>query len=200
MPRTPVDLSAQKEIIFFTDVIVGDIFTARKRSLRQGNIFIGVCQEFCSQGGKVYLVQGGVPGQVPPGRYTPYQVPPTHPRPGTPPGPGTPPRTRCTWSGGVPPTGPGTPPTGPGTPPQTRYTPPDQVHSPTGPGTPPCSACWEIRATSGWYASYWNAFLFIKKIPLISSPLIWPTKQQISLSRSWSILTNYRLTQLWKIW
>ena len=26
------------------------IFTARKRSLGQGNIFIGVCQEFCSQG------------------------------------------------------------------------------------------------------------------------------------------------------
>ena len=25
--------------------------TARKRSLGQGNIFIGVCQEFCSQGG-----------------------------------------------------------------------------------------------------------------------------------------------------
>ena len=32
-----------------------------------------------------------------------------------------------------------------------RY-PRDQVH-------PPSSACWEIRATSGWYASYWNAFL-----------------------------------------
>ena len=27
------------------------IFTARKRSLGQGNIFIGVCQEFCSQWG-----------------------------------------------------------------------------------------------------------------------------------------------------
>ena len=26
------------------------IFTARKRSLGQGNIFIGVCQEFCSRG------------------------------------------------------------------------------------------------------------------------------------------------------
>ena len=30
-----------------------DIFTARKRSLGQGNIFIGVCQEFCSRGGGV---------------------------------------------------------------------------------------------------------------------------------------------------
>ena len=26
------------------------VITACKRSLRQGNIFIGVCQEFCSQG------------------------------------------------------------------------------------------------------------------------------------------------------
>ena len=36
-----------------------------------------------------------------------------------------------------------------------------QVHSP---GTrqvprPPSSTCWEIRATSGRYTSYWNAFL-----------------------------------------
>ena len=27
------------------------VFTARKRSLGQGNIFSSVCQEFCSQGG-----------------------------------------------------------------------------------------------------------------------------------------------------
>ena len=40
-----------------------------------------------------------------------------------------------------------------------RYTPRDQVHP------PPSSACWEIRATSGRYASYWNAFLF----PFLSS-------------------------------
>ena len=45
----------------------------------------------------------------------------------------------------------------------------DQVHPP-GPGTPPGTrytpgscACWEIRATSGRYASYWNAFLFSAK-------------------------------------
>ena len=31
---------------------------------------------------------------------------------------------------------------------------PPKVHSPWS------SACWEIRATSGRYASYWNAFLF----------------------------------------
>ena len=44
---------------------------------------------------------------------------------------------------------------------------PGQVHPPwtgTPPqsGTPPgSSACWEIRATSRQYASYWNAFLFL---------------------------------------
>ena len=44
-------------------------------------------------------------------------------------------------------------------------TPREHTH-PTGADTPrrrhPLrSACWEIRATSGWYASYWNAFLFL---------------------------------------
>ena len=39
-----------------------------------------------------------------------------------------------------------------------RY-PPQKVHPP-GRYTPRSSACWEIRATSGRYASYWNAFLF----------------------------------------
>ena len=69
------------------------IFTARKRSLGQGNIFIGVCQEFCSQGvclllGECFLPgrgcflpqglpsqggvlpPGGVPGGDPPGTAT----------------------------------------------------------------------------------------------------------------------------------
>ena len=97
-------------------------------------------------------------GTPPRTRYTP-PGPSTHP-----PGPGTPPRTRYTpWAG---------------TPPRTRYTPQDQVHppwdqvhppgtrytppgpgTPPRPGTPPSSACWEIWATSGRYASYWNAFL-----------------------------------------
>ena len=26
----------------------------------------------------------------------------------------------------------------------------------------PCSACWDIRSTSGRYASYWNAILFMQ--------------------------------------
>ena len=39
--------------------------------------------------------------------------------------------------------------------------PPRPDPSPPGVDTPPRSACWEIRATSGRYASYWNAyFLF----------------------------------------
>ena len=41
------------------------IFTARKRSLEQGNIFIGVCQEFCSQGGGLLRGEGvSTPGGV----------------------------------------------------------------------------------------------------------------------------------------
>ena len=60
----------------------GLIFTARKRSLGQGNIFIGVCQEFCSQGGE-YLSRCPLREQAPPF-----------------PGPGSPPGTRYTspWS------------------------------------------------------------------------------------------------------
>ena len=51
--------------------------------------------------------------------------------------------------------------------------PPGQVHPQAGTsrwagtplgGTTRSSACWEIRATSGRYASYWNAFLLIYKI------------------------------------
>ena len=36
---------------------------------------------------------------------------------------------------------------------------------PQGPGQgtpPPSSVCWEIRSTSGRYASYWNAILFCR--------------------------------------
>ena len=79
--------------------------------------------------------------------------------------------------------------TWPGTPPLGRYTlgryPPGQVHPLAGTpprqvhlpwarytplaGTPPwqvtppprSSSCWEIWATSGRYASYWNAFLYL---------------------------------------
>ena len=58
-------------------------------------------------------------------------------------------------------------------PPGSRQTPPEQAlpkcrHPPpehTPPprvDTTPRSACWEIRETSGRYASYWNAYLFGK--------------------------------------
>ena len=57
--------------------------TARKRSLGQGNIFIGVCQEFCSQGGLPQCILGYPPPQG--------QTPPRPPGPGTPARLGTPP-------------------------------------------------------------------------------------------------------------
>ena len=34
-----------------------------------------------------------------------------------------------------------------------------QAGTPPGSRPPPSSACWEIRSTSGRYASYWNAIL-----------------------------------------
>ena len=111
----------------------------------------------CLQGGSTWA---STPRQVhPPGRYTPGQV---HPllQAGTPPKQvhpqaGKPPLGRYTLLG--------------------RYTsqagtPPWQVHppgryTPSQAGTPPrSSACWEIRTTSGRYASYWNAFLFLFKV------------------------------------
>ena len=71
-----------------------------------------------------------------------------------------PPRTRCRHptQAGTPrsrhPPGAGPPlrnrhPPGAGTPSWSRHHPP-----------PPCSACWEIRATSRRYASFWNPILF----------------------------------------
>ena len=108
--------------------------------------------------------KGGVPGPVtPPGQVN------------TPLGPVTPPRTRYTPWAGTPP-GPGTPPGLGASPgqvhlPRTRYTPwagtpPGTRYTPQA-GTPPSSACWEIRATSGRYASYWNAFLYIFSLSLM---------------------------------
>ena len=46
--------------------------------------------------------------------------------------------------------------------PRSRHTPQEQT--PPLEQTPPHSACWEIRATSGQYASYWNAYLFYLKL------------------------------------
>ena len=95
------------------------------------------------------------PGQLhPPGRYTPWQVPPAS----TPPGQVHPLGRYTPWAG----TPPGKVHPKAGTKHVRslgRYT-PWQVHPP-GRYTPRSSACWEIRATSGRYASYWNAFLFL---------------------------------------
>ena len=40
-------------------LLTSSVITDRKRSLGQGNIFIGVCQEFCSQGGGCVCSQRG---------------------------------------------------------------------------------------------------------------------------------------------
>ena len=73
------------------------IFTARTRSLGQGNIFSSVCQEFCSQGicppcrcTPPWAGTPPTPKQIPPqGRYTPARYTPgqvNHPRQVHPPG------------------------------------------------------------------------------------------------------------------
>ena len=41
---------------------------------------------------------------------------------------------------------------------------------PPGRYPPESSACWEIRATGGRYASYWNAFLLVKNSMLFLKP------------------------------
>ena len=51
-------------------------------------------------------------------------------------------------------------------PPGTRH-PPGPV-TPLGPGTPLSRACWEIRSTSGRYASYWNAILSLTICAFVS--------------------------------
>ena len=156
-----------------------------QQSCGQGNIFTPVCHSFCSQGGVPGLVPRGVPGLgcVPgPGG----DLAGTPPRPGTLPGPGTwsggvclvprtwqvhPSQTRYTPQPCTPP-GPGTRRTRPGTPPRTRYTPRDQAHPPRTRHTPPQSRYTPKTRytsqdqvhppTSSRYASYWNAFLFLK--------------------------------------
>ena len=137
-------------------------------------IFLEVCVKNSVHMGGEYL-----------GRYPPDQVHPPWDQVHPPPGPGTPPRTRYTPQDQVHPQD-QIHPSGTRYTPRTRYTPWDQVHLPQDqvhpprPGTttpqdqvqtpaqvpphrdqdPRSSACWEIRATSGRYASYWNAFLF----------------------------------------
>ena len=112
------------------------IFTARERSLGQGNIFGRVCQELCSQGGLPQCMLG-------------YHTPPDQAPPKTrhPPPPSRLPQTR--------------PPQTRHPPDQA----PLRHRHPQDQPPPLRSACREIRSTSGRYASYWNAillFLFLQ--------------------------------------
>ena len=91
-------------------------FTARKRSLWQGNVFTPVCQSFCSQG-EEHPPRSTPPRQTPPPGQKPQGRPPLpdtplgrhHPRPPrqTPPSPDTlpPPPQTATEAGGTHPTG-----------------------------------------------------------------------------------------------
>ena len=108
------------------------IFTARKRSLGQGNIFAPVCHSVHRES-----TWTGTPlASTPPGRYTPQQVPPrqVHPPSRYPLQVHRPP-WQVHFLG--------------------RYT-PGQVHPPQ---VHPLAVHARIRSTSGRYASYWNAFL-----------------------------------------
>ena len=153
------------------------------RSLRR--LCFYTCLSFCSRAGgatwagtqpdrytprQVHTQAGTPPGQVhPPGRYTPRQV--HSPRTGTPPWQVHPQAITGRYTPQA-----GTPPgryTRPGRYPLGRY-PPGQVHlqagsryiplAGTGRYTPSATVHAGIRSTSGWYASHWNAFLFIKVI------------------------------------
>ena len=78
-----------------------------------------------------------------------------------------------------------------GRPPQQGRPPPSKADPPWHGRPPPlCSACWEIRSTSGWYASYWNAilvfFLFLLcrqlcVLRLLQSFTIWHSEQYNSI-------------------
>ena len=94
-------------------------FYRPQRSCGQGNIFIGVCQEFCQRGGVCLTWRG----QTPPGSATPPgQTPPSQTPPGSdPPGPDIP-GTRYTPLGLSTPPGLSTP-LGLSTTPRTKYSP-----------------------------------------------------------------------------
>ena len=140
------------------------IITTRKRSLGQGNIFIGVCQEFCSQ------------GECPPQCMLGYPPPRADtPRADTPPGADTP-RSRHPPGSRHPleqtPSRADTPP---------EQTPP-RADTPWSRHPPQHRACWEIRSMRGQYASYWIAILLWlispqKCMPSLDPPMLnKPTK------------------------
>ena len=84
--------------IIWKQVLQYRVFTSRKRSLGQGNVFTHVCQSFCSRGGDVYPACTGQGGALP--RRWPARergCPGTRGR-HSPPGPETDPRDDH-WSG-----------------------------------------------------------------------------------------------------
>ena len=130
---------------------VTDWYLPPTNEVCEGYVFTRVCHSV-HRGGSTWA---GTPQT----RYTPRDQ--VHP-----PGSGTPPWDQIHPLGPGTPPGPGTlpwdqvHPLGPGTPNRIWYTQWDQVQPPPTRYTPGSSACWEIRATSGRYASYWNAFWF----------------------------------------
>ena len=178
----------------------------------QGYVFTGVCDSV--HRGEYLTRYTPRPGTPPQTRYTRCPLDQVHPQTRCPPGPGAPPDQvhpspdQVHPPNQVYPPGPGDqvhppdqvhprdqvhPPDQvphppwtrytprPGTPsPWTRYTPQDQVPPPRG------TACWEIRSTSGRYASYWNAILFRLTIE-IDLAVVWASlfyEEWIMLSQS----------------
>ena len=143
------------------------LFYRPQRSCGQGNVFTGVCLSTGGGGGEGVCLSACLDAITPPpdGGTPPDGEPP--PR-----GPGRPPP-----DGGTPPDG-EPPPRDQADPPGTRQTPPWMEESPRMENLPPPprtrqtpprgtrqtprEADSSIRSTSGRYASYWNAFLFLK--------------------------------------
>ena len=78
--------------MWYSDFV--QIFTARKRSLGQGNVFRSMCQEFCRQWGGLPQCMLGYPplgAGTPQSRHPPRDEAPLPLGPGAPPGPGSPP-------------------------------------------------------------------------------------------------------------
>ena len=164
--------------MFSSDFVI-DLFLSPATKLGQGYVFTGVCHSV-NRGVSASVHAGITPPradppradtpqeQTPPkSRHLPEQTPPKSrhpPRADTPqeqtPQEQTPPKSRHPPEQTPPPKS------------RSRPTPKgevegDQIQVHTQGGnwggsdlTPQRRACWEIRSTRGWYASYWNAFLF----------------------------------------
>ena len=122
-----------------------------QRSCGQGNVFTGVCLSTGGEGLCLSACWDAIPpwdqADTPGTRQTPPQTRQTH----------QPPRTRQT------------PPRDQADTPQDQTdTPLDQADPPGTRQTPPQEADSCIRSTSGRYASYWNAFLFLQFFHLYS--------------------------------